>query len=204
MRGVRHTRSDLPVEISAPTPALLAAPSCETSRWFDAAVKPHEAELRQYLRRRFPGLNGTIDDVVQETYVKLLQARTRQDFADLRPYLFRIARNTAVDHFRRAGSTELVSLEESRAGAVVDERPSAPESLSHAQELDLLSHAIRSLPPRCREIMVLRRLHNFSYQDIARKLGISERTVNAQLAIGLVRCRQYLEERGVRRGGEDV
>ncbi len=50
---------------------------------------------------------------------------------------------------------------------------------------------------RCREILVLRRIEGRSHREIAEQLGIAEGTVNAQLAIGLLRCRQYLCAHGV-------
>jgi len=48
-----------------------------------------------------------------------------------------------------------------------------------------------------REILILRRYEGLSHKEIARKLGIAENTVNAQLVTGMVRCREYLRARGM-------
>lgn len=47
--------------------------------------------------------------------------------------------------------------------------------------------------------MILQKMHGLSNQQIAERMGISINTVNAQLVIGLARCRRFLAERGVAR-----
>lgn len=181
----------------------MSTPQSENARWFAEEVQPHEPELRAFLRRRFPTIRD-IDDLVQEAYARLIRARDSGLIAEPRAYLFTTARNAAFDLFRRKRVVYIEDLVESERLAVVEERPDAAETASHAQEVELLVEAIHALPERCRAVLTLRKLHGLSYREIAARLGISENTVNAQLAIGVVRCRQYLEARGVTKGGEDV
>lgn len=173
----------------------------EQARWFAEEVQPHEPELRAFLRRHFPTVQD-IDDLVQESYARLLRAKHRGLIAEPRAYLFSTARNAAFDLFRRKRIVSIEDLAESRRLSVVDDGPDAAEAASHTQEIELLIEAIEALPQRCREVLTLRKLHGLSYRDIAVRLGISENTVNAQLAIGVVRCRQYLAARGVKGGGD--
>ena len=170
----------------------------EDARWFREQVRPHERELRAYLRRRFPSV-GDVDDVVQETYARLLRARAAGTATLTRAYLFVVARNVALDLTRRRRTVSLERLGDLEELSVVEESPDAAEALSHEQELELLAEAMRALPPRCREILTLRRIHGLSHRAISERLGIAEGTVNAQLAIGLLRCRQYLCAHGVAR-----
>ena len=72
----------------------------ETARWFAAEVQPHESELRAYLRSKFSA-HLDIDDLVQETYARLLQAREQAALRSPKAYLFTTARNAAFDFFRR-------------------------------------------------------------------------------------------------------
>ena len=174
----------------------LAGPGGGVSEWFAKEVQPHEPELRAFLRRHFPTVQD-IDDLVQEAYVRLIRARHAGAIAEPRAYLFRTARNLACDLFRRRQPVSIEALEETQRLSVVEEKADAAETASHAQEIELLIEAIHALPTRCREILTLRKLHGLSYRDIATRLGVAESTVNAQLAIGLVRCRQYLAARGV-------
>jgi RNA polymerase sigma factor (sigma-70 family) len=182
--------------ISCAPPCLLAP--AEESRWFREEIRPHERELRAYLRGRFPSLPD-VDDLVQETYARLLRAREKGQATLTRSYLFVVARNVAFDLVRRNQVIAVERLGDLAELSVVEERPDAAETLSHEQELALLADAMRALPPRCREILTLRRIEGLSHRAIAEKLGIAEGTVNAQLAIGLMRCRQYLCAHGVAR-----
>lgn len=180
-----------------------AAPACllpagDDSRWFREEIRPHERELRAFLRGRFPTLPD-VDDLVQETYARILQARKLGHATLTRAYLFVVARNVALDLIRRQRAISVERLGEIDPRSVVEERPDAAEKLSHEQELALLDAALRALPPRCREILVLRRIEGCSHREIATRLGIAEGTVNAQLAIGLMRCRQFLCAHGITR-----
>jgi RNA polymerase sigma-70 factor (ECF subfamily) len=175
------------------------SPETEHSRWFAEEVHPHEPALRAYLHHQFPTLRD-IDDLVQEAYARLIRARQGGKFDRSRAYLFVTARNAALDLFRRNRIISLTGIEEIDRLHVVDDRPDAAEAASHEQELAILAEAIRALPARCREVVTLRGVHGWPYRTIAQKLGISENTVNAQLAIGLLRCRQFLRARGVLKG----
>ena len=175
-------------------PCLL--PPAEESRWFREEIRPHELELRAYLRGRFPTLPD-VDDLVQETYARIWRARTSGRATLSRAYLFVVARNVALDLVRREKSAAVERFGALDDLGLAEERPDAAETLSREQELALLDEAMQALPPRCREILTLRRIEGLSHRAIAEKLGIAEGTVNAQLAIGLMRCRQFLCERGV-------
>jgi RNA polymerase sigma-70 factor (ECF subfamily) len=82
------------------------------------------------------------------------------------------------------------------ASGVLDEGAAIPESVARAEDLQLLIHAIQSLPDRCRQIMTLRKIYGLSQKEIARKLEISEHTVEAQGAIGLRKCIEYFRRHG--------
>jgi RNA polymerase sigma-70 factor (ECF subfamily) len=88
-------------------------------------------------------------------------------------------------------------LGENERSSVVEDRPNAAEIVSHNQELAVLREAIAALPPRCRQVLTLRRFHGLSNREIARRMGIAEKTVDAQLCLGLHRCREYLRARGL-------
>lgn len=177
----------------------MACRALEEARWFAEEVQPHEPKLRSYLRRRFPTLDD-VDDIVQETYARLFRERQAGKVFEARSYLFPVARNVAIDIFRRSRTIAIGGLGEMDRLGVLEERPDAAESACHDQELELLHEAILLLPERCREIFSLRRLFGLSHREIAEKLGISENTVDAQLCNAIFRCRQYFVLHGVDRG----
>jgi RNA polymerase sigma-70 factor (ECF subfamily) len=171
-------------------------PDLEITRWFAKEVHPHEPALRSYLRSHFPTLRD-IDDLVQETYMRVVHARNAGRVAETRPYLFSTARNAAIDLCRRNRIVAFEPIAETNRPFVVEAGADAAETLNHDQELALLSDAFRALPDRCRQVLTLRKLHCLSHRAIAEKLGISENTVSAQITIGVYRVREYLVARGV-------
>lgn len=181
-----------------PEPAFGPVAATDHSRWFAEEVQPHEQALRAFLRGRFPGLPD-VDDLIQETYARLLRARVAGQLREVRPYLFATARNAAIDLLRHQKTAATDSLGNIERLPVVEERPDAAETVAHEQELAILHEAIAALPPRCREILVLRRFQGLSHREIAARLGISANTVDAQLCLAVFRCRQFLLLRGVSR-----
>lgn len=172
----------------------------ESARWFAAEVLPHETSLRSYLRGKFPAYPD-IDDLVQETYARLLQAREQGTVATPRAFLFATARNAAFDFFRRRQIASIEGVAEIELLPVLEERPGVVETVARDQELQMLAEAIQALPPRCRHVLTLRKIFGLSHREIAAKLEISENTVNAQIAIGVLRLRDYLRARGITDGG---
>jgi RNA polymerase sigma-70 factor (ECF subfamily) len=178
----------------------MSTPNGEATRWFAEEVQPHEPSLRSYLRNKFPD-HPDIDDLVQETYARLLQAREQHPVRSPKSFLFATARNAAFDFFRRRKIAAIDGIAEIDRLSVLEERPGVAETVCHAQELELLDQAIAALPERCRQVLTLRKIHGQSHREIAGKFGISEHTVNAQIAIGVLRLRDFLRARGVTKRG---
>ncbi len=161
------------------------------ARWFSAHVQPHEAMLRAWLNSRF-GTQCDIDDLVQEAFVRLLQAHERGAVASPKAFLFATARNLALDDLRDRRVAKTESLVENGELRVLEDETDVAETVAHNQELALLTEAIQSLPDRCRRIFTLRKVYGLSQRDIADKLGISEHTVSAQLTIGVHKCTEFM------------
>lgn len=168
-------------------------PPCdpESARWFSEHVQPHEPMLRAWLRSRF-ATETDLDDVVQETFMRLLKARERGGVSSPKAFLFAVARNLALDRVRHREVVPTESLAENEALSVLEEGEGTPEIIAHNQELELLTEAIQSLPDRCRQIFTLRKVYGLSQAEIAEKLGVSENTVSAQLTIGVKKCMAFM------------
>jgi RNA polymerase sigma-70 factor (ECF subfamily) len=168
----------------------------DQTRWFLEEVHPHEPKIRAWLQARFPQL-GDIDDLVQETYLRVLRAKDNRKLDHPKAYLFATARNTALDRFRRSQVVMFEPLADVADPSVLADRTDASQSIDRDHELEILADAIRALPDRCRQIIVLRKHQGLSHREIAGRLGISPHTVNAQITVAMIKCRAYFRERGL-------
>ena len=183
--------------MSPPNTASAQTTDSEQTRWFTEEVQPHETSLRSYLRGSFPTVRD-VDDVVQESYIRLLKARTVHPIQSARAFLFGIARRLAVDVIRKERRTtahEVVMDLDSLS--VLEGKADAAETSSKKEEIALLAEAIHSLPARCRKIMILRKLDRLSQQEIAQRLGIAVSTVEVQIFRGMAKCTRYLRSHGI-------
>jgi len=177
---------------------LMPPKESEQVHWFIEEVQPHEPMLRAYLHRKFPRLTD-VDDVVQESYLKIIRAKMEGNLRSARGFLFTAARNLVLDGFRRRRAAPFEEFGAEAQAFVPEDLPCAAEQASREQELRFLADAIESLPLRCRQVLKLRKIYGLSHKEIAARLGISERTVNVQVGNGVRRCAGYIRARGVAR-----
>jgi RNA polymerase sigma-70 factor (ECF subfamily) len=137
---------------------------------------------------------------MQETHARLFREHQAGKVFETPSHLFRVARNAAIDVFRRNRAIAIDGLGEVAALGVLEEKPDAAESASQTQELELLREAIALLPVQCQEIFSLHRCQGLTQRQVAEKLGISQNLVHTQLCHAIFRCRQYLASRGITRG----
>lgn len=173
------------------------SPSAEQARWFADEVHPHEGALRGYLRNNFPSVDP--DDVVQESYLRLLKARARGKIESTKAYVFAVARNTAITFFQRRRIYSEVPLEELPDWRVLDGKSDVADHLNEQLRFELALRAIDALPPRCRNIFRLAVLERLSTADIVKRTGLAENTIYTQIAIGVRKCSEYLQEKGERK-----
>jgi RNA polymerase sigma factor (sigma-70 family) len=182
--------------MSCPPRPIVSQPQSNHARWFADEVQPHERSLRSYLRSMFPSLPD-MDDLVQESYARLLRAKEAGRVSYAKAFLFTTARNAALDFFRRKRAVSLDDVTHFDESSVLVDRRDLVEDVSRGQELELLAEAVRALPDRCRQVMMLRYLDGLAYKEIAVQLDISPETVKAQMAKGMRRCAEYFRERGL-------
>jgi RNA polymerase sigma factor (sigma-70 family) len=178
----------------------------ERNAWLAKDILVHERALRGYLSRFFKNV-ADIEDVVQETYARLLglSDSAAEGVRNWHAFLFTSARNVALDRIRRARVVSLDTLAEMGGADVLDQTPSADEALNARQELALLLETIASLPDRCREALTLRKLYGLSQREIANRLAITESTVEKHVAYGVRLCaeRMFAKRGGARKADVD-
>ena len=187
------------------TPARLGSQSSsadDQARWFKEEVQPHEPALRAWLRGNHPGLHD-LDDVIQESYLRLIRARASGQIANSRTYLFGIARHVAIEAHRKLRIFSDVPVGDLRISSASEPDSNVVAIVTHSQEIALAIEAIKTLPDRCREIVTLHSIQGLTYQEIAGRLGLAEETVRVQMARGVKKCAHYLRSRGLTERGAE-
>jgi RNA polymerase sigma factor (sigma-70 family) len=171
----------------------------DQKHWFETELRPHEGALRAYLHARFTSLRD-VDDIVQETYMRLLRAHSRGGIRSAKALLFTTARNAALDIFRRRRAGREEPMADFPLEGVLEEAPDAAENASHNQELEILASAVATLPDRCREVMVLRYRDGLACKEIALQLSLSPETIKVHLARGMRACAAHFAQHGLLQG----
>ena len=154
--------------------------SDERALWLARNALPHELALRRWLAgKRLRGID--LDDIVQETYAILASLEGVENIRNARAYMFQTAYSVILAQVRRAQIISISTIDDIGQLAEEDGTPSPERVVSDRQELQLLADAIASLPPRSREVFVLRKIHGLQQRDVAQRLGVSEGTVEKQL-----------------------
>ena len=180
LEGWRRRRGGAAPDLNAATDeALLVRAQGGDSAAFEMLVRRYTQPLYAFATRILGDADDAAD-VVQHTFIQCYNAlpRLRPD-ASLRPWFYRVARNRCLDLIRqrrtppaerpRDDGEDLDAL-----AAVADSGPSL-ESLAERRDLQrLLAEASAGLPPKYREVVVLRYEGELTFGEIAQTLGIPE------------------------------
>ncbi len=152
--------------------------------WFVREVLPLERALTAYVRRNW----RVADDVFelrQDIYEHALIGARRELPANTRAYMYALARNHLINQAKRARVVQFDIIADLDGESVGFDMFEAERGLTARDELRHAKAGIDKLPPRCREVMRLRKLDGLSTQEAAEALGVSTETVRQQLKYGM-------------------
>lgn len=152
----------------------------EALSWFLREVLPLEAMLMQYLRHNWRD-QSDIEDLVQEVYVRVFEAARKEIPQKTKPFVFTTARNLLISRVRDRRVVPMEAALDLDALGIAIDTPSPDQGLLARDELRHLREAIETLPPRYRDVVVMRRIEDLSRAEVAQRLGITEATVSAYL-----------------------
>lgn len=156
-----------------------------------------EGVLRAYLFR-FVRNPADVDELLQETYAKLLTANPSDgEVRSVRALALTIARNVALDWIRHRDVVPMELVSDLASLDVLDEKAQVDEIVNSHQELKLMSAVVADLPKRIRQAFTLRRVYGLSQREIAERMRISEKTVEQLLVRAVRRCANALYAREV-------
>jgi len=133
------------------------------------------------------------EEMVHQVFLKILERKNLLDVhTSLKAYLFRSVNNECLNYIKHQ---KVKQTYQSHATNEMDNFPETPSSKLSYKELELqLKRAINDLPEQCRTIFQLSRFEELKYAQIADQLGISIKTVEAQMSKALKRLRVELAD----------
>lgn len=140
--------------------------------------------LVRFLARR-TGSATLAEDMAHDVWLRAATANGAAQIDHPRSYLFRIASNLAYDHRRRLEQGVEIESVPATVATIADSAPSPEIIALHKSELARFIRATEKLPPRCREVFLLAKVHELTYAEIAARLGISKNTVMVHISNAL-------------------
>lgn len=164
-------------------------------RAFDTLYSRYIQEIRAFVASRVDGDAATAEDITSEVFTKVFRFLDRYRANSFRGWLYQIARNAVIDHYRRQHSaapldeaSELIST-----AVALDEQAIAQEARAS------LMAALATLPPVPRRILELR-LKGYGLNDICADLGMELSAVKSAQHRAFKKLRVYLHDAATERG----
>jgi RNA polymerase sigma-70 factor (ECF subfamily) len=169
----------------------------EVEAWFVREVLPLESMLMQYLRHNWRDREG-VEDLRQEIYMRVCEAAGRQAPLHTKAFVFTTARNVLITRGRREHVVPIETVADLDLLGIAADEPGPDRNVLARDELRRVRDAVEQLPPRYREVVLLRRVEGLPRREIAQRLGLAEATVAEYLAKAMaVLARLLYRDKGV-------
>lgn len=159
--------------------------------WFKREILAHEGALLRYLMRVWPRKHE-VPDLRQETYARVYQAATSSRPTSPRAFLFTTAHHLMADRIRHERVVSIEAVGDIELLNVSSDELSAEDWVSTREELKRLATALDRLPPRCREVVWLRRVEGLSQKEAAEALGVSVKAIEQHMSKGARLLAEYM------------
>lgn len=179
---------------------VLAARVARGDRTAFETLYDRHASIVLGLALRITGERAAAEDILQETFWRVWQSA-----ADYQPargpfigWLFRIARNLAIDAYRRRSARpQAISAEMADAGPILDRVPDPAINVSEQAQSNVRARQVRdamkSLPSEQRQVIELAYFYGMTRQEIAETTGEPLGTIHTRARLGLQKLRDTLE-----------
>ncbi len=189
----------MPAPATTSDEELMLAYAAGEAAAFDSLYARHKGGLYRYLLRQCRQ-GGVADELFQDVWMNLIRARASYaPTAKFTTWLYRLAHNRLIDHYRASGHLTLVSADDEVHADVVAAIPGArddePQVRVEARELgERLRAAVAALPPPQREAFLLQQEGGLSLDAIAEVTGVGTETVKSRLRYALAKLRESLSD----------
>jgi RNA polymerase sigma-70 factor (ECF subfamily) len=166
---------------------------------FDILYGRHKGPVFRYLLRQCDG-RGVAEELAQDVWLNLIRAVAGYTpSAKFTTYLYRVAHNRLVDHYRSQGNVVWLSADEEEGETLVEAiaAPASGNPEAQAENRDRgerLNAAIAALPPAQREAFLLQQESGMGVEEIAALTGVSFETAKSRLRYALSKLRADLKD----------
>jgi len=165
---------------------------------FDVLYARHKGGVYRYLLRQCRDA-ATAEELFQDVWMNLIRARAGYTVqAKFTTYLYRLAHNRLIDHYRRNRHVAMISFDDEDREEIAelpDERePPADEALDARRQAGRLLELIAALPEAQREAFLLQQEGGMSVEEIAQATGVNRETAKSRLRYAMARLRQGMRE----------
>jgi len=160
-----------------------------------SAFLQHKSVLVAYMSR-FLLKSEDVEDILQETFLKTLEASKTKDIETPKSFLFIVARNIIFNRLKRKSKLVMTEISEVDERYLASRTVSADNKLHQKRKLQVFLKAADDLPPQCRRVFLMRKLLGKSQAEISSELGISKSTVERHITNALKRCQSIMMEKG--------
>ena len=143
---------------------------------------------------RYVGDTDTAAEIVQDLFVKLWSGREKMNFTTgFEPYMLRSVRNAALTYINKERSHAEANERVFGGGSESDENDPSETLQSNNLEATY-QQVLASMPEKRREVFLASRFEGLKYNEIAEKLGVSQKTVEAHMSAAIKQLREGLKE----------
>jgi len=167
------------------------ARSNHTAGLVEMVYRRYWRDVRNYIRARFGIGPPDPEDVTQAAFAKFAALEAPEDIRNQKSFLITIARNIALDLLRKDQTQERLNshLLEDLKSSEANKNVLSPERVYEAkEELALLHEKLAHMPVKRRELLLMHRLDELSFVEIAARTGLSQSTVKYHVAQGFADC----------------
>ncbi|MDP1537541.1 MAG: sigma-70 family RNA polymerase sigma factor [Burkholderiales bacterium] len=184
----------MPTDVDATDEALMLGYRDGDAAAFDVLYSRHKGGIYRYLLRQCRNAALT-DELFQDVWMNLIRARAGYAVqAKFSTYLYRIAHNRLMDHFRRGGTGVSLDDESAPVDEPVAPRSDEPQASAEArQQAAQLLALLDALPDEQRAAFVLQQEGGLSIEEIAAATGVTRETAKSRLRYALVKLRQGMQ-----------
>ena len=164
---------------------------------FDTLVRRYKDQLLNYVYR-FVGNRTDAEDIVQETFLRVFKNKHYyKEIAKFSTWVYTIAGNLAKTELRRRKRRKIFSVSnfvnEERDYDIPDVEKNPEREVDGTIKDDIIQKAIEKLPPKFKEVILLRDVQGFSYEEISQILNIPLGTVKSRVNRGRLKLQEDLK-----------